>query len=80
MLILFFQIMEGILCYGLKLPKRVITEKTQQREVLKKIHIEEGTGDVMCGNLTFKCRSARFRALEGKVVGAKVHVFVHSGI
>jgi hypothetical protein len=30
--------------------------------------------------LTFKCRSARFRALEGKVVGAKVHVFVHSGI
>jgi hypothetical protein len=43
--------MEGILCYGHKLPKRVITEKTQQKEILKKIHIEEGTGGVMCSNL-----------------------------
>jgi hypothetical protein len=43
--------MEGILYYGQKLPKRVITEKTQQREILKKIHIEGGTGDVVCGNL-----------------------------
>jgi hypothetical protein len=38
--------MEGILYYGQKLPKRVITEKAQQREILKKIHIEEESGDV----------------------------------
>jgi hypothetical protein len=38
--------MEGVLYYGQKLPKRVITESTQQNEILKSIHIEEGTGDV----------------------------------
>jgi hypothetical protein len=43
--------MEGLLYYGQKLPKRVITEKMQQSEILKNIHIEEGTGDVICGNL-----------------------------
>ncbi|XP_023701456.2 uncharacterized protein LOC111861265 isoform X3 [Cryptotermes secundus] len=36
--------MEGILYYGQKLHKRVIMEKAQQREILKKIHVEEGTG------------------------------------
>ncbi|XP_033609131.1 uncharacterized protein LOC111868919 isoform X4 [Cryptotermes secundus] len=39
-----YKIMEGVLYYGQKLPKRVITEKMQQREILKNIHIEEGTG------------------------------------
>jgi hypothetical protein len=29
---------------------------------------------------TFHVRSARFRTLEGKVVGAKCTVFVYSGI
>jgi hypothetical protein len=43
--------MEGALYYGQKLPKRVITERTQQREILKSIHVEEGTGDVVCGIL-----------------------------
>jgi hypothetical protein len=45
--------MEGILYYGQKLPKRVIMEKAQHREILKKIHIEEGTGYVMCSNLIY---------------------------
>jgi hypothetical protein len=39
--------MEGTLYYGQKLPKRVITESTQQKEILKSIHIEEGTGKVI---------------------------------
>jgi hypothetical protein len=38
--------MEGVLCYGQRLPKRVISEKTQQREIMKNFHIEEGTGNI----------------------------------
>jgi hypothetical protein len=37
--------MEGVLYYGQRLPKRVITEKTQQREIMQNFHIEEGTGN-----------------------------------
>jgi hypothetical protein len=38
--------MEGVLYYGQRFPKRVITERTQQSEIMKNFHIEEGTGDV----------------------------------
>jgi hypothetical protein len=37
---------EGVLYYGQRLPKRVITEKDQQREIMKNFHIEEGTGNI----------------------------------
>jgi len=37
--------MEGVLYHGQRLPKRVIIEKIQQREIMKNFHIEEGTGN-----------------------------------
>jgi hypothetical protein len=36
-----------VLYYGQRLPKRVITEKNQQREIMRNVHIEEGTGDII---------------------------------
>jgi hypothetical protein len=36
---------EDVLYYGQRLPKRVITEKTQQREIMKNVHVEEATGE-----------------------------------
>ncbi|XP_069698366.1 zinc finger and BTB domain-containing protein 11-like isoform X3 [Periplaneta americana] len=39
-----YKIIDDVLFYGQKLPKKVIAEREQQREILRSVHIEESTG------------------------------------